>query len=248
MPNHIVNRLTAPTEVLAQFVGEETSERGERYPTFDFGQFIPRPDCIIREGVYLHVEMVAEIALGLIDFTDPEQMPDDPLAPGNMGKAVNVLRQSNAIRTLTEGRRMAKDLSDAEFEQVVAMMRSYRQCGSLNRSDWNRKNWGTKWNAYSVEVVSPSVVEFQTAWNAPHPVIAELAKKLGIGITHEWADENTGHNVGRAIYGESGSPEEFKELSGTKDGYELAIELHREQDSWKWNGEKYEFVEDDDNV
>lgn len=44
--------------------------------------------------------------------------------------------------------------------------------------NWNIENWGTKWNAYDVSIKSKDtwklVVGFQTAWNAPNPVINKI--------------------------------------------------------------------------
>lgn len=43
---------------------------------------------------------------------------------------------------------------------------------------WQCENWGTKWDACSVEVVSEGTdyieYEFETAWSPPHPIIDKL--------------------------------------------------------------------------
>lgn len=48
--------------------------------------------------------------------------------------------------------------------------------------EWCIKNWGTKWNAYSVNEFEKTddivKVSFSTAWTAPHPVMAALSKKF----------------------------------------------------------------------
>lgn len=47
-----------------------------------------------------------------------------------------------------------------------------------NWLDWNRANWGTKWNAYSTEIITNDddtlEFKFQTAWNIPKPIIDAL--------------------------------------------------------------------------
>ena len=52
--------------------------------------------------------------------------------------------------------------------------------------DWQRKHWGTKWNAYQTEDVvvqkwsvnfTTATYRFQTAWDAPRPVIAAIIKQ-----------------------------------------------------------------------
>lgn len=44
---------------------------------------------------------------------------------------------------------------------------------------WNIENWGTKWNAYSVQVRHKTswgcvTIYFETAWNCPLPVLGKL--------------------------------------------------------------------------
>ena len=52
--------------------------------------------------------------------------------------------------------------------------------------DWQCENWGTKWNAYANEDVAieefsdrstMATYRFQTAWDAPRPVIAAIIKQ-----------------------------------------------------------------------
>lgn len=44
--------------------------------------------------------------------------------------------------------------------------------------DWNRENWGTKWNAYGTEILENDddtlEIKFQTAWNIPKPIIDKI--------------------------------------------------------------------------
>jgi hypothetical protein len=52
--------------------------------------------------------------------------------------------------------------------------------GSL-RQDWNRENWGTKWNARDIAYSTKDpehVIQFATAWDAPVPVFEALAKRF----------------------------------------------------------------------
>lgn len=233
MPNHVTNRITGPSEVVSALVNEDGN--------FDFNQLIPTPECVVTDSLDMTVELVAEIALGLIDFNEPQRMPIDPMA--NMRAAAGSLHQGNAIRQLRQGP-MLKDLGDKDFALCLRLMKSYRECGHLGWYDWNIANWGTKWNAYKTDLVSDSVLEFQTAWSTPRPVIDELAKRVGGKLKHEWADEDTGNNVGWVTY-EDGVAADCAELSDTKEGYELAFDLHGDKDEWEWNGNTYVYVEDE---
>jgi hypothetical protein len=44
--------------------------------------------------------------------------------------------------------------------------------------NWNKQNWGTKWNAYSVDLKVKNdtslIITLQTAWNCPIPILEKL--------------------------------------------------------------------------
>lgn len=66
--------------------------------------------------------------------------------------------------------------------------------------DWSCANWGTKWNAYDTYLdESTNIMEFDTAWSCPLPVLdklAEICYGYGVSFTGKWADEDRGSNVG----------------------------------------------------
>lgn len=65
--------------------------------------------------------------------------------------------------------------------------------------DWNRDNWGTKWNAYSQTIEDDSLT-FDTAWSHPTPVIEALSRKFPENeIFVQYADEDLGSNCGEYI-------------------------------------------------
>ena len=73
------------------------------------------------------------------------------------------------------------------------------------RIDWCRGNWGTKWNAYDyepdVDYSNSQILEFWTAWSAPHPLMEKLSQMFPeIEFVHEWADEDLGVNCGKRTY------------------------------------------------
>ena len=58
--------------------------------------------------------------------------------------------------------------------------------------DWNRKNWGTKWNAYESEhgtCGSSLILLFQTAWSPPMDWICALWNTFKKPFTHLWMSE-----------------------------------------------------------
>jgi hypothetical protein len=65
--------------------------------------------------------------------------------------------------------------------------------------DWNIRNWGTKWNAYDVEIKDGTntlkcylTYTFNTAWSPPVSIIAALGNKireLGLKLQFNWEYE-----------------------------------------------------------
>ena len=55
-----------------------------------------------------------------------------------------------------------------------------RDYGSDNWYDWAKNHWGTKWNAYDVEICQDDEsilqVDFLTAWDSPRGVVEKLSK------------------------------------------------------------------------
>jgi len=72
--------------------------------------------------------------------------------------------------------------------------------------EWCIENWGTKWNAYKIEVVERDeyriVIKFETAWSAPRPVIIKLAEMFPqYQFNHEWFERGSAF-CGSAQYDE----------------------------------------------
>lgn len=73
-----------------------------------------------------------------------------------------------------------------------------------NWYNWNRANWGTKWDAYDVELQVKSLshlqYRFTTAWNEPAPVIEAMTEQfpsLRLTLTYkEEGDSFSGTLVG----------------------------------------------------
>ena len=61
-----------------------------------------------------------------------------------------------------------------------------------NWYDWSCDNWGTKWPACNAEITEKTDTEihyqFDTAWDAPRPIVDALRKKMSedFGATVEW--------------------------------------------------------------
>jgi hypothetical protein len=130
-----------------------------------------------------------------------------------------------------------------DYPTIHQYISAFKETGYMNWYHWSCANWGTKWNAYDVERVSGGEVMFRTAWAAPHPVIERLVAETGTGLTHEWADEDLGNNVGRREYNDTGDYCE-EEMSRTREGMELALELKGLEDEYVLIDGEYVWKED----
>ena len=59
---------------------------------------------------------------------------------------------------------------------------------------WNRDNWGTKWNAFDIEVIVNEsyqlIITFQTAWNISKPIILKIIELFpNVGLKFIAADD-----------------------------------------------------------
>lgn len=102
---------------------------------------------------------------------------------------------------------------------------------------WCWDNWGTKWNACNASTEYNGRVgyaHFDTAWNAPDPIIKKLSAMFpDIRIEHRYADEDIGNNLGCVTYlggavVESDTPEE-----GSEEAIRFACEM------WGYDYDEY---------
>lgn len=103
--------------------------------------------------------------------------------------------------------------------------------GDLNLYDWSIDHWGTKWNtSYSNCDQRTQTFDFETAWSAPDPVVAELAKKFpNAKFIHKFADEDIGSNCGIYVY-QNGKLNYFDDRDGD---VEFACDI------WGYNYDEY---------
>ena len=62
--------------------------------------------------------------------------------------------------------------------------------------EWCIKNWGTKWDAYDVNLIKEGL-RFYTAWSCPAPIFEAIAQKYpDAEFRVLFADEDIGSNLG----------------------------------------------------
>lgn len=112
---------------------------------------------------------------------------------------------------------------------------------------WNRKNWGTKWNAWDTKV-NKNIIEFTTAWNGVPKLMSKLALIFPkVKFKYEYADENNIANVGSYIFKDTVIQEQ-PIMYCSKEAYELYLDLWECRDEYKYNPitNTYEYIVDEE--
>ena len=193
MPNHVINHISLQGDsekIRSMLEAIKSDELG--VGSVDFNKIIPMPKCLdieagsrTNKGLDFYKGFIEVYTLG---------------GTMNMDKLRNIPVKSEEIFL-----RQRKDIPRDEWELGKAAWQNIRDFGTPTWYEWCNKNWGTKWNAYgydkSRDDSSGNNIWFQSAWDAPHPVIEKLAARYPeITFEHEWADEDIGQNCGRRSY------------------------------------------------
>ncbi len=110
--------------------------------------------------------------------------------------------------------------------------------------DWNKANWGTKWNSYSCKKESDNIFTFETAWNNVAGIICAMSKLFPkVNFIYEYADEDTGCNCG-VIELKNGIFKNNIPINGTKEAYDIAFKLRPHiKDGFVLINNNYEYKE-----
>lgn len=195
MPNHIVNIISLKgdkAKINEMLEAIKTEEFG--LGSVDFDKVIPMPESLRVESGSRSDNCYAEYK----DFIDVYTM----YGTQNMDKLLNI--PEKAEKAFLQAR---TTLSRDDFEFGKQLYQNELKYGASTWYDWCIKNWGTKWNSYGYDFHDRSDMEnnpslgFNTAWSAPHPIIAKLAEMYPeVSFEHIWADEDIGQNCGRSTY------------------------------------------------
>lgn len=199
MPNHITNRLTfsGDPDVIATL---RKSIRNER-SVIDFEKIVSMP------------EELENIQTGFIRIDGKEYRLYRVYRKGTREVVDEEIFNNNDV-----------DIVGLTDDEVQALIDLY---GATNWYDWNISNWGTKWNAYDVKRHASGAITFDTAWSTPLRAMAALSEKFPtVTIKVEYADEDTGNNVGYYIL-LNGEMVESVDYSDSIEGYGLAMRLRK---------------------
>jgi len=165
--------------------------------------------------------------------------------PNHVSNTILVGGTEKEVQAVIEFMKADDGMSDFDFNQLIPRPKSLditagthlsedekrseqiniELYGAKNWYDWSITNWGTKWNAYDVHIEG-DIISFDTAWSHPFPVIQALCEKFpDVTFSVEYADEDTGSNVGRYTQQNLEELEVDQPENGSKEAYKMAIEI-----------------------
>ena len=184
--------------------------------------------------------------VGDVDFNKIIPMPSS-LNVENSSKATLgyriVTHTGDKFDTLNFAK-MTKEEQDKCIELGNIYKENLEKYGHTDWYGWRLDNWDTKWNA-SETFYDGTYVEFSTAWSAPLEIYNALAKMFpNIEISFDWADEDAGYNVGSGNL-DDGKLYYTKLEGGSKEAFELYMEIWQTEDFYIWDDEKQEYIFND---
>ena len=182
MPNYVIHnvKINGSVETISkvkQQIINTKNEIGEDVP-FSFQSIIPRPAS-------LNIPASTDVDYGI------SYIQGDVTKKEEIECLFNTFH--NGENRFKECIRLAKIALD-----------NIKKYGYKNWYDWNRANWGTKWDAYEpyVNAMTDEIfLSFMTAWSTPEPIFRKLAEQYpDLLIEIEYADEDLGYNCGSYSY------------------------------------------------
>lgn len=174
MPNHVINKVTISSDKLELSLCRKQIIDAYRYED----EANPRKfsfQTIIPMPESLNIESGSRTVWGM-EYVKNGNVPNEWMKKWS---------QEEIDRTAELGRKALENI---------------RKFGYKDWYDWRLAKWGTKWDAYEVEVSeeeSSINLSFQTAWNTPFEAMEELSRQFPkLEIYVQYADEDLGCNCG----------------------------------------------------
>ncbi|MFH7767529.1 hypothetical protein [Acinetobacter sp. BSP-28] len=182
MPNHVTNKV----EITSGNAQEALSFMCSDARKFDFNNVIPMPESLnIESGTLTDAALAFYLTQGLTKAITRDQIEkyfNDGYFSNKFDDADRAI--NSAKRCVDKGLYSADHLLEIG-KKVVLNIETYN-CQTWY--EWSHENWGTKWNAYDIEVTDKSV-EFDTAWKSPTPVLEAWISKFKLNCTVKAFDE-----------------------------------------------------------
>ena len=158
---------------------------------------------------------------------------------------INIFILTNVLNSYKNVQNL-KNIYQDNFDEVMELgekcIKNLQKYGSMDWFDWRIKNWGAPSNARKTNI-SKNIIEFQSEWDPPFPVIEKFAKMYPeLEIIHDYAEERIGYLAGSRKYvnGELDTSKIFDIYS--KEAFELAFDLWHCQNKFVFDSKKNTYV------
>lgn len=160
MPNHSTNRFTFK-KLTEEQLNKLKDKLKSKNTSIDFNNFVPQKEVVVNWS-----------------------------ASNETLKAANIFYRDNPFDLTTdEFKKLFEEDDSCVTKNLIKIDRTivevYSKDKHINESDmlieswydWNRKHWGTKWNAYDIYIDKDEII-FSTAWGRPYDVIINGIAKI----------------------------------------------------------------------
>jgi hypothetical protein len=209
MPNWIKNRLTVEKGDIGEILDKNFSEDPKTHQRgFDFETIDKMPDELnieygseSEDGLRLYLTKVnpsCKWAGTSGDKLDEKSFAE--LVKKFRARTFGLVKAEMTEKDAAELQAKYKDRFQAVIDLGKKQFDNLAKYGAMNWYEWHCKHWGCKWNA-SESSVEGNTIEFQTPWSPAVAAIGELsAQHPNLSLVYEWADEDIGNNVGKAVF------------------------------------------------
>lgn len=254
MPNHVTSRIKFSTAEAfdlfkSKYVTGVADDGSPTEESFDFNKLIPMPEGLDIEAGSRTEDGICVVLdeLKRSGIEGSQQIIDTVIAAKrkeNIFSSFGPLSTSELVNVITVAKK--NGFYDDMVKAGKQAIKNIVDTGYSDWYHWSIANWGTKWNSYSYGDSRDDLeVFFQTAWDAPKPVIEKLIDEMPAGsiAEYEYADEDIGNNVGHY------DPElgmVFPYENGSDEAMEVAVRLNGAEEYYRRNEDgTWEYVEEE---
>ena len=217
MPNHVINKVEFDCpqdrlqEILAAICYDENSDVAEMTGpgTIDFNKITPMPPSLdiesgsrTIEGINLYLTSINPA----VSHFGEQKMQEEAFRA--LLKELGKPYMFSDVKPNLSQEEIDKYIKYTSAEELLQMgktaVENRLQYGATTWYDWRIRSdtWNTKWNSYYPEAYcGGDEIVFQTAWDAPHPIIEKLSRMYPeVTIRHQWANEDYSQQCGSRTY------------------------------------------------
>ena len=216
MPNHVINRIDFDCskerlkEILSAICYDEDSgAEVTGIGTIDFNKITPMPESLnIEDGsrTYRGIELYLTSLNPSVSYYGKEKM--DVVEFSSLVEKLNKSRAFSKYNSALTPEEINKATEYDTEEKLLNLgktaVNNLNEYGATTWYNWRTRSdtWNTKWNSYnSFYSEDSNEICFQTAWDAPRPIIEKLSSMYpDVAMKHSWANEDLYQSCGSETY------------------------------------------------